>query len=95
LTLTPEQIRALLGVLAEPFRTMVLLALLSGLRRGEIFGLRWKSVDWLEGSIVVIEADYEGQAFSSTKNAYLLSQGIRGRNCDREFGTSPSKDIPT
>jgi integrase len=62
LTLTPEQVRALLVVLAEPFRTMVLLAVLSGLRRAEIFGLRWKSVDWLEGSIVVIEADYEGHS---------------------------------
>jgi integrase len=62
LTRTPEQVRALLGVLAEPFRTMVLLAVLSGLRRGEIFGLRWKSVDWLEGSIIVTEADYEGHS---------------------------------
>jgi len=41
-TLTPEQVRALLGELKEPYRTMVLLAVLSGLRRGEIFGLRWK-----------------------------------------------------
>jgi integrase len=41
-TLTPEQVRALLGKLKEPYRTMVLLAVLSGLRRGEIFGLRWK-----------------------------------------------------
>ena len=62
LTLTPEQVRALLGKLSEPFRTMVLLAVLSGLRRGEIFGLRWKSVDWSEGSIVVVEADYEGHS---------------------------------
>lgn len=62
LTLTPEQVRALLDVLQEPFRTMVLLAVLSRLRRGEIFGLRWKSVDWVEGSIVVVEADYEGHS---------------------------------
>jgi integrase len=62
LTLTPEQVRALLTKLTEPFRTMVLLAVLSGLRRGEIFGLRWRSVDWLEGSIVVVEADYEGHS---------------------------------
>jgi integrase len=62
LTLTPEQVRALLAKLTEPCRTMVLLAVLSGLRRGEIFGLRWKSVDWIEGSIVVVEADYEGHS---------------------------------
>jgi integrase len=62
LTLTPEQVRALLAELSEPFRTMVLLAVLSGLRRGEIFGLRWKSIDWSEGSIIVAEADYEGHS---------------------------------
>jgi len=38
--LTPEQVRALLDVLKEPSRTMVLLAVLSGLRRGELFALR-------------------------------------------------------
>ena len=32
----------------------------SGLRRGEIFGLRWKCVDFAEGSILVSEANYEG-----------------------------------
>ncbi len=59
-TLTPEQVRALLGELAEPYRTMVLLAVLSGLRRGEIFGLRWKYVDFKEGSVIVAECSYEG-----------------------------------
>ena len=59
-TLTPEQVRALLGELEEPYRTMVLLAILSGLRRGEIFGLRWKYVDFEEGSVIVAECSYEG-----------------------------------
>lgn len=59
-TLTPEQVRALLGVLKQPYRTMVLLAVLSGLRRGEIFGLKWRCIDWSERSILVSEASYEG-----------------------------------
>ena len=59
-TLTPEQVRALLGVLKEPYRTMVLLAVLSGLRRGEIFGLKWRCIDWTERSLLVSEASYEG-----------------------------------
>jgi integrase len=33
---------------------------LSGLRRGEIFGLKWKCIDWTERSILVSEASYEG-----------------------------------
>lgn len=60
LTLTPEQVRALLGKLHEPYKTMVLLAVLSGLRRGEIFGLRWKCVDLGEGTVRVAESNYEG-----------------------------------
>ncbi len=62
LTLTPQQVRALLGELVEPYRTMVLLAVLSGLRRGEIFGLRWKWVGFAEGSVVVAESNYEGHS---------------------------------
>ena len=61
-TLPTEQVRALLGELKEPYRTMVLLADLSGLRRGEIFGLRWKYVDFEEGSVIVAESSYEGHA---------------------------------
>ncbi len=60
--LSPEQVRALLRELKEPYQTMVILAVLSGLRRGEIFGLRWKYVDWAEGSILVAESSYEGHS---------------------------------
>jgi len=60
--LTPEQVRALLDVLKEPYRTMVLLAVLSGLRRGELFALRWKAVDFGENSILVTETLYEGRS---------------------------------
>ncbi len=62
LTLTPQQVRSLLVELKEPYRTMVLLAVLSGLRRGEIFGLRWKYVGLSEHSITVAECSYEGHA---------------------------------
>ena len=62
LTLTPQQVGALLSELGEPNRTMVLLAVLSGLRRGEIFGLRWKYVDFADGSILVAESSYEGHS---------------------------------
>ena len=54
-----DQVRALLARLKEPFQTMVLMAVLSGLRRGEIFGLKWKCIDWTERSILVSEASYE------------------------------------
>ena len=60
--LMPEQVRTLLAELAEPYRTMVLLAVLSGLRRGEIFGLRWRYVDFTERSVTVAECSYQGRS---------------------------------
>jgi integrase len=62
IALTPEQARRLLAELPEPFRTLVLLGMLSSLRRGELLGLRWGRVDFVEGSITVAESNYEGHA---------------------------------
>lgn len=62
LALKPDEVRRLLAALSEPYQTMVLLAVLSGLRRGELFGLRWKAVDFAEGSITVSESLSAGRA---------------------------------
>jgi len=56
-----EQIPKLLGVLGEPVRTMVWLALLTGLRIGEILALSWKSVDFAANLIWVTRGYYRGQ----------------------------------
>jgi integrase len=64
--LMPQQIRLLLGALPEPCRTLVLLAVLTGMRIGELLALRWKYVDFLHGVISVRESVYEGK-FGSPK----------------------------
>jgi integrase len=61
IALSPQQVKGLLAELSEPFRNMVLLAVLSGLRRGELFALRWKHVDLVDRSIVVAESIYLGR----------------------------------
>ena len=60
-TLTPQQFWALSKELSEPYGTMVLLAVLSGMRCGEIFGLRWRYVDF-EDEVVVAETVYQGHS---------------------------------
>ena len=60
--LTPQQFRALSRELSEPYRTMALVAVLSGMRSGEIFGLRWRYVDFEERSILVAETVYQGRS---------------------------------
>ena len=67
--LTADEARRLLSVLTEPYHTMVLLALLSGLRRSEIFGLKWKYLDFTEGSVTVAETCYEGRMSSPKTRA--------------------------
>ncbi len=62
LALTPEQARRLLEELPDPFRTMALVATLTGLRRGELFGLRWGRVDFGKSAILVAESSYQGHS---------------------------------
>ncbi|HEV2489124.1 MAG TPA: site-specific integrase [Candidatus Acidoferrales bacterium] len=61
IALTPAQIRKLVEGLPEPSRSMVLIAVLTGLRRGELFALRWGAVDFERNLIHVRESVYEGR----------------------------------
>lgn len=58
--LTPEQSKRLLAALPEPVRTMALTGIVAGLRVGEILGLRWQDVDFLNRSIRIQQAAYRG-----------------------------------
>ena len=49
--LEPEQMQNLLRKLPEPCRSVVVIAVLAGLRIGEILALRWSRLDFLRGSI--------------------------------------------
>jgi integrase len=71
--LTIPQATALLEALPPLPRTMVGLALLSGLRRGELFALRWRDFDEQNQCLTVREAVYEG-AFSTPKTTAGLRE---------------------
>jgi integrase len=78
--LTPEQISQLSGVLREPVRTMFLLAILTGLRIGEILGLRGKDLDLDSGELRVEQACYRGHLGSpktqGSKRCLPLPSGL-------------------
>ena len=57
---TPSQIQKLLPELGEPCRTIVLVAVLTGMRIGEILGLRWKRIDLLRRTLEVAEIFSDG-----------------------------------
>jgi len=58
---TPTQVRQLLAVLPEPCYTITSVAVLTGMRIGEILALRWKRVDLLRGTIEVAETFSDGE----------------------------------
>jgi integrase len=51
--LTPPEIRRLLDAADEPVCTLILCAVLTGMRRGELLGLQWEDVD-LEGHRIFV-----------------------------------------
>ena len=66
--LTIAQTTALLAELPPLARTMLGLALMSGVRRGELFALRWRDFDEPSQCRTVREAVYDG-TFSTPKTA--------------------------
>lgn len=66
--LTVDQAVALLKALPPLARTMCGVAVLTGLRRGELFALRWQALDLDAAVLAVQEAVYEGK-FGTPKTA--------------------------
>jgi integrase len=65
--LTPEEFRALLKELAEPYKTMVLIAGCLGLRASELMGLQWGDIAW-DNLTVFIRRSATGRHIYETKN---------------------------
>lgn len=51
--LNPVEIRLLLEHSREPFKTLFLTAILTGMRRGELVALQWGDVDWNSNTIFI------------------------------------------
>src|SRR5262245_17541679 len=58
----PDQVAAILALASEtpPDDTIIRVAALSGLRRGELFALQWGDVDWGTGRLHVRRGIYQG-----------------------------------
>ncbi len=54
--LTAEEARRLIDNASKAIRPVLIVALNTGMRRGEILGLRWRAVDFVRGSILIEES---------------------------------------
>jgi len=60
-TLTSDEFLLLLEELKEPFRTMAAIAMCTGLRISEVLALRWESLNFEEGTMLVERAVVNGR----------------------------------
>lgn len=56
--LNPQEISLLLKHAQEPYKTLFLLAILTGMRRSEIMALQWGDIDWNSNTIFVRRSLY-------------------------------------
>lgn len=99
--LTPEQLQQLFEVLeTTPYQTaanMMKLALFTGMRRGEMFKLRWEDLDFHRGFIFIREPKGgKSQKIPMNINAKELLQSIPATDSDYIFPArngGPRKDI--
>ena len=66
--LLPRQIQSLLTILESPYRLMVLLAATTGLRRSELFALKWEDVDYASLTLQIRRSIY-GRVVGNCKTA--------------------------
>ncbi|MFZ0745121.1 MAG: site-specific integrase [Terracidiphilus sp.] len=59
--LPPEKFRELLGILPEPYKTMAIVAMCTGLRVSEVLALRWEHIDFKAGVMLVQQGVVNGR----------------------------------
>jgi integrase len=59
--ITPEKFQELIAILEEPYRTMVIVAICTGLRVSEVLALRWEHIDFSAGVILVQQGVVSGR----------------------------------
>jgi len=65
--LNPHQIKSFLGKVSDQkYRTLFMLAIMSGARQGELIGLKWSDIDWINSQIH-IQRTFNNQAWYDVK----------------------------
>jgi integrase len=92
-----DELARLLNELGEPYKTMVGLIAATGLRVGELLGLRWGALDLEVGTLAVRESVYEGKrqrpkTQKSRRTIPLGPHAIASLNAHRDRSTRKGND---
>lgn len=63
--LSPEEIKLFLAQVDKDYYALFLMAILTGMRRGELLGLKWGDIDWNSGLVFVRRSLWRGQLVST------------------------------
>ena len=61
LVLTAEQCQGLIDLLPDPYKTMTIVAMCTGLRISEVLALRWESINFFNGTMLVQQGVVNGR----------------------------------
>jgi integrase len=92
-------VRKLVAEVPEPYRSIVVVAVLTGLRRSELFALRWGALDLEKGVLDVRESVYNGhfstpKTRSSSRRVPLSSTVLKLlRDWKANLGSVEDKDL--
>ena len=83
--LEKEEMRRLIDNCKEPLRSIVTIALNTGMRRGEIFGLRWRDLDF-KREIIYLEQTKNGERRQIPMNSIARNALIKvNKNSDSQY----------
>jgi integrase len=79
--LKPEEVEALLSCCSEHLRPLVVTAVNTGMRRGELFDLKWPQVDLRNRKITVVNTkNNESRVVPVNQTLYRELAGLRGKS---------------
>ena len=82
-TITPDEFNKLVELVAEPYATMLYVAIWTGLRVSELIALKWRSVDLESLSITIAERCTRGDWSVPKTNASAATIGVEPHVIDR------------
>ena len=88
--LTPPEIRRLFEAAEEPVRTLLLCAVLTGMRRGELLGLKWEDIDF-EGNRIHVRRALWRRKFVTPKSRRSRRAIDMGPTLKAALGRLPSR----